>query len=163
MNEQNKKRTAEDMNGRDPKRQRRNEEPTTAQLQQPTAAEHLHNAADIIQIPHDPTPSVTSSGPRMLDDTPTSGPACRLSKIAIPTKRRNPFGEGGSRKKLRIERYANVRIYAQRKDLEHTHEIQWALTPDGGLDLAGLAHKLKLKGCQVTHPAPSRSVALHAD
>ena len=88
-----------------------------------------------------------------VNDAPTLGPAFRLLKTAIPSKRRNPFGEGKPRKRSKTERYVNVRIYAQPKDLEPTHEIQWALTPDGGLDLAGLSHKLKLKGCQVIHPS----------
>lgn len=160
MDKQNKKRTAESVDGRDPKRQRCNKEPIAAHLLQPTAAEHSLKATDdatninhTIQIPNDSMPPITSNSPRIdVNDAPTSGPACRLSKIAIPSKRRYPFSEGGPRKRLRTERYANVRIYAQRKDLEHTHEIQWALTPDGGLDLAEISHKLKLKGCQVIHP-----------
>lgn len=156
MDKQNKKRTAENVDDRDPKRRRCNEEPIVAQLLQPTA-EHSHKATDhptdIIRIPHDPMPSIASNSPQIdVNDAPTSGPACRLSKVAIPSKRPYPYGEGEPRKRLRTERYANVRIYAQKKDLDHTHEIQWALTPDGGLDLASLSHKLKLKGCQVIHP-----------
>lgn len=84
-------------------------------------------------------------------NVPVLDPVCQPSKIVIPSKRRDPFGEGGSRKKMKIERYADVRIYAQRKDLEHTYEIQCALTPDGGLDLANLSQKLKLTGCKVSH------------
>jgi hypothetical protein len=157
----NKKRPAEGVNDRNPKRQRRNEGSITAHLPQ-AEAEHSNDATicmmDTIQISHKPTPPVTSNSSLMdVNDAPTSGPACRLSKVAIPSKRRNPFGEGGPKKRLQTERYANVKIYAQRKDLEHTHEVQCTLTPDGGLDLDHLSHKLKLKDCQVTsslrHPS----------
>ena len=157
----NKKRPAEGVNDRNPKRQRCNEGSITAHLPQ-GAAEHSNDATsyltDTIQISHKPTPPVTSNSSLMdVNDAPTSGPACRLSKVASPSKRRNPFSEGGPKKRLKTERYANVKIYAQRKDLEHTHEVQCTLTPDGGLDLGDLSYKLKLKGCQVTsslcHPS----------
>jgi hypothetical protein len=155
MDEQNKnkKRAAEGVDDRDPKRQRCNEGSIAAHLPQ-AVAEHSHDATsyvmDTIQISHKPTPPVTSNSPLMnVDDAPTSGPACQVSQVAIPSKRRNPFGEGGPKKRMKTERYANVRIYAQRKDLEHTHEVQCTLTPDGGLDIGDLSHKLKLKECQV--------------
>lgn len=44
----------------------------------------------------------------------------------------------------------NVRIYAEPKDLEHTHEIQCALTPDGRLDLVSLSQKMNLTMCQAS-------------
>lgn len=155
----NKKRAAEIVDDRDPKRQRRNEEsiPGFAAHLPQAATEHSHDV-NTIQISHKPTPPVTSNSPRMnVNDAPTSGPACQLSEVTIPSKRRNPFGEGGPKKRLKMERYANVRIYAQRKDLDHTHEVQCTLTQDGGLDLGNLSHKLKLKECQVTcSPTSSR-------
>ena len=58
------------------------------------------------------------------------------------------------RKKRKTEHYVVVRIYDQRKDLEHTDEIECALMPDGELDLAGLSERLNVKGCQASihHP-----------
>jgi hypothetical protein len=44
---------------------------------------------------------------------PMPDSASQLSEIAIPSKRRNPFGGGGLRKKNKTERYVDVRIYAQ--------------------------------------------------
>lgn len=145
MQVKKRKRGADDAGDRGHKRQRRSEEPTTVHLPQPTAAENSHSATEIVQFSQGSPPPVTSNRPHMnVNSVPTSGPV-------FPSKRRNPFGEGGSRKKMKIGRYADVRIYAQRKDLEHTREIQCTLTPDGGLDLANLSQKLKLKGCQVSH------------
>jgi len=43
-----------------------------------------------------------------------------------------------------------VRIYEQRKDLEHTDEVECTLTSDGGLDLVGLSQRLNSKGLQVS-------------
>jgi hypothetical protein len=43
-----------------------------------------------------------------------------------------------------------VRTYKHRKDLEHTNEVECALTPDGGLDLVGLSRELNVKGCQAS-------------
>lgn len=166
------KRAAEDTEDRDHKRQRCTEEPNPAYLPPPTAAGHSHGAVDATQIPQDSAPPVASNSPRTdstsaqhlkvesipdVNDSLVSAPTCQPSKVAIPSKRRNPFGGDGPRKKVKTERYVNVRIYAQRKDLEHTDEIQCALTPDGGLDLACLSQKLKSKGCQVsqsTSPDP---------
>lgn len=81
---------------------------------------------------------------------PMSDPASQSSKIAIPSKRRNPFSGGGPRKKNKIERYVGVRIYAQERDIVHTHETQCALTSDGCLDLETVSQKLHLKGCQAS-------------
>lgn len=150
------------MEVRNHKWQRRSEEPNTVHFAQPTAAERSHSTMNIVQILHEST-SVIPNSPRLASGTHLTripdvnathipGPACRSSKIAIPNKRRNPFGKGGPRKKKKTERYVDVRIYAQRKDLGHTHEIQCALTPDGSLDLASLSQKLNFKGCQASHP-----------
>ena len=172
---QGEKRAAEDVVDRDHKRQRRCEEPITIHFPQPTTAESSRSAIDTIQILHDSTPLDTSNSPPKdtasslarhlghehipdMDDTPISGPTCRLSKAAIPSKRRNPFTGGGPRKKMKTERYVTVRVYAQREDLECTHEIQCSLTQDGGLDLAGLSQKLKFKECQVSHSTTSPRV-----
>jgi hypothetical protein len=139
--------------------------PVTVEIPQPTAAETSHSAIDVVQTLPNSAPPVTYNSPGMdtapapasaaqylgHNDAPISDSACRLSEIAIPRKRSNPFGGGGPRKKIKTERYVNVRIYAQPTDLEHTHEIQCALTPDGDLDLAGLSKQLKVKGCDVSH------------
>ena len=79
---------------------------------------------------------------------PISDLASQLSTTAIPSKRSYPFGRDEARKKKKTRGYINVRIYAERKDLEHTHEIRCALTPDGGLDLVSLSHKLNFTACQ---------------
>ena len=135
---QEKKRAAEaaeDMENRGRKRQRRSEETIT-------------------NIPHESTHSVSIR----MDDTnrasrqhSMSDPVSQPSKSAIPSKRRNPFGRGGPRKKNKTgEGYVDVRIYAQRRDLVHTHEIQCALTPDGGLDLVNLSKKLNSERCEAS-------------
>jgi hypothetical protein len=157
-----KKRTAvvvEDTENRGRKRQR--EEPITVHSPQPTTVEH---SLGTMNTPHESTLPVSIQ----MDDITTlasrqhsmripdvnvvlmSDPATGSSKIAIPSKRRNPFGGGGLRKKNRTERHVNVRVYAQQKDLIHTHEIQCTLTPDGGLDLVSLSQELGSKGCQAS-------------
>ena len=157
-----KKRTAvavEDTENRGRKRQR--EEPITVHSPQPTTVEH---SPGIMNIPHESTLPVSIQ----MEDITTlasrqhsmhipdvnvvlmSDPATGSSKIAILSKRRNPFGGGGLRKKNKTERYVDVRVYAQRNDLIHTHEIQHTLTPDGGLDLVSLSQELGSKGCQVS-------------
>jgi len=156
-----KKRTVEvveDTENRGRKRQRRSEETITVHS---PITEHSPNT---MNIPHESTLSVSI---RMDDSTilasrqhsmhtpdvnvaPMSDPASQSLNIAIPSKRRNPFGEGGLRKKNKTERYVDVRIYAQRRDLEYTHEIQCALTPDGGLNLVSLSQELNLEQCQAS-------------
>ena len=83
---------------------------------------------------------------------PTSDPASQSRATAIPNKRRYPSERDEARKKKKTGRYIDVRIYAEGKDLEHTHEIQCALTPDGGLDLVGLSQKMNLTACQASRP-----------
>ena len=78
---------------------------------------------------------------------PMSDTASQSSEIAIPSKRHNPFGEGGLRKKNKTEKYVDVRVYAQPRDLRHTHETQCALALDGSLDLVRVTRELDLKGC----------------
>jgi hypothetical protein len=160
---QDKKRTAEvveDTENRGRKRQRRSEETITVHSPQPTIIEH---SSSTMNIPHEPTLSVSIR----LDDTILasrqhsmhipdvnvalmSAPASESLNIAIPSKRRNPFGGGGLRKKNKTERYVDVRVYAQRRDLVHIHEIQCALTPDGGLNLVSLSRELNLDRCQAS-------------
>jgi hypothetical protein len=43
-----------------------------------------------------------------------------------------------------------VRAYKQRKDLEHTDEVECALTPDGDLDLVSVSRKLSVRECQAS-------------
>lgn len=167
---QNKKRTAEvveDTENRGRKRQCRSEESITIHSPQPTTVEQSPSTMSII---HESMPSVDI---RMDNATLASGqhsmripdvnvnhtldPASQSSKIAIPSKRRNPFG-GEPRKKNKTARYVDVRIYAQRRDLGHTHEIRCALTPDGGLDLGSLSQRLNLKGCQASYCNTQRTL-----
>lgn len=161
---QDKKRTAEvieDTENRGHKRQRRSEETIMVHSPQPMVIEHSPSP---MNIPHESTPSVSiqmndttvlASGQHSIHipDTnvaPILDPAPQSSKIAIPSKRRNPFSEGGLKKRNKTGRYVDVRIYAQRRDLEHTHEIRCTLMPDGGLDLVSLSQELNLKGCQAS-------------
>jgi hypothetical protein len=156
---QGKKRTAEVVEDRDRKRQRCSQETITVHPPQPTTIE---NSPSTMNIPHESMLAVS-----IMDDTtmvsrqhstrvpevnvaPMSDPTSQSSKAVIPSKRCNPFGGGGPRKRNKTERYVDVRIYAQRRDLEHTHEIQCALTADGGLDLATLSRELNLERCQVS-------------
>ena len=43
-----------------------------------------------------------------------------------------------------------VRAYKQRKDLEHTDEVECALTPDSDLDLVSVSQKLSIRECQAS-------------
>ena len=52
------------------------------------------------------------------------------------------------KRKTRV--YIDVRIYAEQKDLEHTHEIRYTLTPNSGLDLESLSHKMNFRACQAS-------------
>jgi hypothetical protein len=79
-----------------------------------------------------------------------SDPVSQSQATAIPRKRRYPFGRDEARKRKKTGRFIDVRIYAERNDLEHTHEIQCTLTPDGGLDLVGLSQKMNLATCQAS-------------
>lgn len=82
-----------------------------------------------------------------------STPTCQKCEITIPSKRSYPFAQDAPsdvpRKKKKDERFIIVRVYQQRKDLQHTNEIKCALTPDGGLDLVALSHKLNVNECWV--------------
>ncbi|KAH9013100.1 hypothetical protein EDB85DRAFT_1899919 [Lactarius pseudohatsudake] len=111
----NKKRTIDDAEDRNRKRQRGSEEPSAVQFAQPTTVEHLHMAVDTPDISHGTTPAIPKS-PR-IDAAPA---------LTMGTKQGKRKKTGG---------FINVRIYAERKDVDHTHEIQCALTPDGGLNL----------------------------
>ena len=159
--QQNNKRGIDDVGEGRRKRQRCSEEPTrTVQLVQSTLEGHSHT-----HTPHNPMPPVTTNNPRMdtepalthnLDRIPaanvgcTSASACQPAKVAIPSKRPCPFSKDVPRKKRKEENYVVVRIYEQRKDLEHTNEIECALTPEGALDLKGLSHKLNVKESQAS-------------
>jgi hypothetical protein len=43
------------------------------------------------------------------------------------------------KKRKKKSGYVVVRVYKQRKDLEHMGEIKYALMPDSGLDLVALS------------------------
>jgi hypothetical protein len=162
---QKNERSAGNVEDRDPNLQSYSEEQTrTVQPTLPTATERLHGTVDTSYIPHESMFAVTSNNPRS-DTAPhdqemipaayadsTSTPACQSCEITIPSKRPCPFGEDVPsdvpRKKKR-ERFIIVRVYQRRKDLEHTHEIECALRPDGGLDLVGLSQKLNVNECRV--------------
>jgi len=81
---------------------------------------------------------------------PMSALACQSSKIAIPRKRSDPFSKDVPRKRIKTERSIKVRIYEKPTDLRHTDEVEYALTPDGGLDLVALSQRLKLEGCKAS-------------
>lgn len=85
-----------------------------------------------------------------VNAAPTVDLAPQPSTAAIPSKRPYPFCRDEPRKKKKTGGYVNIRIYAERKDVEHTHEVQWALTPDGGLDLVSFSRKMKLPKCQAS-------------
>lgn len=155
---QDKKRKAEVVEDSDRKRQRCRQETITVHSPQPTTIE---NSPSTMNIPHESMLAVSimdgtmasrqhSSCVPEVNVAPMSDPASQSSKTVIPSKRCNPFGGGGPRKRNKTERYVDVRIYAQRRDLEHTHEIQCALTADGGLDLATLSQELNLERCQAS-------------
>jgi len=161
--QQNHKRTndGEEDTGRPPKRQRHasGKELSTVPLR---------STVDTCCIPHEPMSLITPSpnSPRMnmatvvigdLEQTPAENADCtkltptgQLSNIAIPSKRSYPFGKDVPRKKRKKKSYVTVRVYKQRKDLEHTVEIECALMPDGGLDLVALSQELNVKGCQAS-------------
>jgi hypothetical protein len=112
-----------------------------------------------IQVPHEPTSLITPNSPTpamannleqnlAVNADCMSIPTGQSSKIAIPSKRSYPFGKDVPRKKRKKESYVTVRVYKQRKDLEHTDEIECALMPDGGLDLVALSQELNVEGCQ---------------
>lgn len=165
MIRQNKKRTIDDEEDRGRKRQRRGEEPSAVQFAPPATQEHLHMAVDTPNISHGTAPPVIPNSPRIgtapastdhlvqipaANAAPISDPASHSWATAILSKRPYPFSGDGARKKKKTGEYINVRIYAERKDLEHTHEIQCALMPDGGLDLVSLSQKMNLTAYQAS-------------
>jgi hypothetical protein len=86
---------------------------------------------------------------------PVSNLASQSKTTAIPSKRSYPFvkKKGDEARKMKRKKtvgYIDVRIYAERKDLEHTHEIRCALTTDGGLDLVSLSHRMNFTACQAS-------------
>jgi len=123
---------------------------------------------DTPAISHGSTPSVIPNNPHVdtAPDIPTANAALTLRRVsqspktAIPSKRSYPFIGDEPRKKKRTEIYINVRIYAKKNDVEHTHEIQCALTPDGGLDLVGLSQKFNLATYQVSRFISFRFLAV---
>lgn len=111
----------------------------------------LHPAAE---DSHDSIFPVTSNSPRVDQESipagHTSAIACQSHRIAIPSKRSCPFGKDVPRKRRKKESYVIVRAYKQRKDLEHTDEVECALTPDGDLDLVSVSRKLSVRECQAS-------------
>ena len=117
---------------------------------------------DTSNIPHGFVPPVTLNSHRIdtvsaltqdrgnIFDDPKSALACQSSKITIPRKRSDPFSKDVPRKRIKTERSIKVRIYEKPTDLRHTDEIEYALTPDGGLDLVGLCQRLKVDECQAS-------------
>lgn len=162
------KRSSDNGEDRSPKRQRRGGEPSgIIELAQSTAAKHSLSPADTFNVPQRPmfgvtpnspeTVTVTASAPiKEIELIPTanaggmSAPTCHPPKAIVPSKRPYPFRKDVPRKKKKTDTCVIVRVYEQRKDLEHTDEIEYALMPDGGLDLAGLSERLNIKGCQVS-------------
>ena len=157
------KRSLEDEGERDRKRQRYGEKPTsTDQFAQPTAVKQSCNTADNFNVPHGPTFQVipdSDTAPALTHDLEqipaknvdhTLSPACQSFGITVLSKRSYPLSEDAPRKRRKRGSYMIVRTYKHRKDLEHTDEIECALTPDGGLDLIGLSQKLNIKGCQAS-------------
>lgn len=133
--------------------QEHSDEPaSTFRFTQPTAAEHSHSEVDTFYVRHALTPAPTDDQEKMPDGNTdcTSAPGCQSNTIAIPSKQSYPFGKDAPRKKRKVESYILVRIYEQRKDLEHMNEIEYPLTPDGGLDLVGLSQKLNVRQCQAS-------------
>ncbi|KAH8979322.1 hypothetical protein EDB83DRAFT_2327161 [Lactarius deliciosus] len=161
----NGKRTIDNAEDRNQKRQRGSKEPSAVQFAQPTTVEDLHMAVDTPDISRGTTPPAMPISPRIdtapeltshLVHTPAANaapvlePASQPSTTAIPSKRPYPFSGDGARKKKKTGRFINVRIYAERKDVDHIHEIQCALTPDGGLNLVGLSRKMNLTAYQAS-------------
>ncbi|KAI9444424.1 hypothetical protein BJY52DRAFT_1228866 [Lactarius psammicola] len=158
----NKKWTMDDAEDRSRKRQQDSKEPGAVQFAQPTTVEHLPMDVDTPDISHGTTPPVAPNSPRMdtapaltghlvhipaANAAPISEPASQPSTTTIPNKRPYPFSrDEAKKKKKKTGGYINVRIYAERKDVDHTHEIQCALTPDGGLNLASLVDVIPIFG-----------------
>ena len=162
--QKNNKRQSDGVGDRNPKRQRRGEESSTAARHPPALSQA---DAFCASAPQRPTSEVTPNSPR-TDTASTStnkikqipaanaggmsAPTCQPSKVVVPCKRPYPCEKDvlTSRKKRKTGSSVVVRIYEQRKDLEHTDEVECALTSDGGLDLVGLSQRLNGKGLQVS-------------
>jgi hypothetical protein len=138
---------------------RQSEEPSAIQFAPPTIVEYLPMDVDAADISHETNNSRLNTASASMDqrvhipaahDAPILDPASQSQATAIPSKRRYPFGRDEARKRKKTGRYIDVRIYAERKDLEHTHEIRCALTPDGRLDLVSLSQKMNLTACQAS-------------
>jgi len=98
----------------------------------------------VLALTHDQDPIPTANVSH------TSAIACQLHRIAIPSKWSCPFGKDVPRKRRKKESYVIVRAYKQWKDLEHTDEVECALTPDGDLDLVSVSQKLSVRECQAS-------------
>ncbi len=156
----------DDAEDRNRKRQRDSKEPGAVQFAQPMTVEHLPMDVETPDISHGTTPPVAQNSPRMdrapaltghlvhipaANAAPISELASQPSMIAISSKQPYPFSRDEAKKKKRkTGGYINVRIYAEQKDVDHTHEIQCALTPDGGLNLVSLSQKMNLTACQAS-------------
>jgi hypothetical protein len=159
MAQQKNKRSIDDLedSDRDRKRKRSSKESiSTAQFALRPAAEHSHDS--IFPVTSSNSPRVDTASALTHDQDPiptanaghTSAIACQSHRIAIPSKRSCPFGKDVPRKRRRKESYVIVRAYKQRKDLEHTDEVECALTPDGDLDLVSVSRKLNVRECQAS-------------
>src|SRR6266702_6016062 len=128
MIRQNKKRTMDDAEDRNRKRQRDSKEPGAVQFAQPMTVEHLPMDVETPDILHGTTPPVAQNSPRMdrapaltghlvhipaANAAPISEPASQPSMTAIPSKRPYPFSRDETKKKKRkTGGYINIRIYA---------------------------------------------------
>lgn len=153
MTQQKNKRSIDDLedSDRDRKRKRSSKESlSTAQFALGPAPEDSHDSIfPVTSI--SPRVDTASALPHDQDPIPIANVghiACQSHRIAIPNKRSCPFGKDVPRKRRKKERYVIVRAYKQRKDLEHTDEVECALTPDGDLDLENVSRKLNVRECQ---------------
>jgi hypothetical protein len=158
MAQQKNKRSIDDLedSNRERKRKRSSKESiSTVQFALRPAAEDSHDSIFPVTS-NSPRVDIASALTHNQDPIPTanvghtSAIACQSHRIAIPSKRSCPFGKDVPRKRRKKESYVIVRAYKQRKDLEHTDEVECALTPDGDLDLVSVSRKLSVRECQAS-------------
>ena len=154
MAQQKNKQSIDDLedSDRDRKRKRSSKESiSTAQFALRPAAEDSHDSIFPVTSSNSPRVDTASALPQDQDPIPIANVghiACQSHRIAIPNKRSCPFGKDVPRKRRKKERYVIVRAYKQRKDLEHTDEVECTLTPDSDLDLVSVSRKLNVRECQ---------------
>jgi len=147
---QNNKQKNDGKEDRPSKRQRRGDELSIVLPQSTVDTPPIpHEMTSLITL-NNPTPAMANNFEQNLavNANRTSIRTGQSSKIAIPSKHSYPFGKDVPRKKMKKQSYVTVRVYKQRKDLEHMDEIECTLMPDVGLDLVALSQELNAKGCQ---------------